>query len=1030
MIYDDYIAYCEEYTQKYGANTVVFMQVGDFFELYAVINEQEKLGADIYRICELCNIQVSRKNKSNLENSRSNPLMAGFPISTISKFIQIMTQSNYTCVLIRQVTPPPNPKREVTEVISPSTTLTVNSYEGLYLMVVYWDSYKDLLRNRNLLNAGIATMDVTTGKSWMYEAYSTKQDPEFAKDEVLRCINLYRPKEIVFLGDVEEEQSSDIEVMFQLQNTTVHSVWNSEKVKPFTKPSYQNLVLEKVFGKGGIITPLESLHLERYLLATVAYCYMLQFAYEHNEGMIKDISRPEHWKNEKHLVLEANCIHQLNIDSINPNETPLLTILNRTMTAFGSRMFKEYLLNPIIDKKELEKQYDRIELFQKDQLYKELTHPLQSILDLERMIRKIGMEKFQPCEWLSLSGSLEGAKKVFQILQKKIIGTDISFKNLQTIMQDYNTTLNLEECGKYNMNDMYTSIFHEGVYPDIDSVTTTLRKNFSFLNEMCIKISNIGNGETTLCRLDCNERDGYHLTITKKRWELVHKLCPEHVIVENEYIRWKECKVKPLSATSSVLRLSHPKIDHLSDNILIQQRKISQLNLEYYKQYLQTFYKVYYEYFMDMIRLLGNIDIWSTNAKNANEFKYSRPTILEGTTSYLQSKKLRHPIIERLNLRTEYVANDIELGNNKKGLLLYGINASGKSSLMKSVGINVIMAQAGMFVAASEFTFVPYRHIFTRISGMDNIYRGLSTFTVEMLELKNILNRCDECSLILGDELCAGTEGISAISIVAAGIDYLLKKKGTFIFATHLHELLEIEFIQQNSEIRVAHMHIELDPITGKIIYDRSLKEGNGSSVYGLEVCRFLKMADSFLETANKVRKTIQRVPLYIIEPKVSKYNHDVYVSTCSLCGEEASETHHIKQQKDADEFGFIGAIHKDNRSNLIVLCEKCHINQHHGSKKIEKVVMTSDGIEPYMIDKPTILKELPTIDMKDYLFYSIQGWSYRLRNNETWKKLTPVNYEKVFIKLRKIYDLLPSEKKDIENYLMEHQSELLVFVK
>lgn len=1030
MIYDDYIAYCEEYTQKYGPNTVVFMQVGDFFELYAVMNEEEKAGADIYRVCELCNIQVSRKNKTILENSRSNPLMAGFPIATISKFIQIMTQSNYTCVLIRQVTPPPNPKREVTEVISPSTTLTVTNHEGLYLMVVYWDSHQDVLRQRTFMNAGIATMDVTTGKSGMYEAYSTAQDPEFAKDEVLRSINLYKPKEIVFLGDLEEDTEHDIETMFQLPHTTLHSVWNTETVKHFTKPSYQNLILEKVFGKVGIITPLESLHIERYLLATIAYCYMLQFAYEHNEGIIKDISKPEYWKNEKHLVLEANCIYQLNIDSVNPSETPLLSILNRTMTAFGSRMFKERLLHPMVEKDSLEKQYDHIELFQKESLYKEISQSLQSILDLERMIRRIGMGKFQPCEWVSLSSSLEAAKKVFQRLQKKIPGTNGCLQQLTSIIDDYQRTLDLEECGKYNMNEIITSIFHTGIYKDIDEVTTNLEKSFSFLNDVCIRISNIGTGEATLCRLDCNERDGYHLTITKKRWELVQKLCPLQMIVQQETIRWAECKVKPLSATSSVLRISHPRIDVLSDSILVQQRKMAQLNLDYYKNYLQSFYQSYYDVFVQMVSLLGNIDIWCTSAKNATEYKYVRPQVLEDTTSYLQSKALRHPIIERLSLRTEYVANDVELGKDQKGLLLYGINASGKSSLMKSVGLNVIMAQAGMFVAAADFVFVPYQHIFTRISGMDNIYRGLSTFTVEMLELKNILNRCDERSLILGDELCAGTEGVSAISIVAAGIDYLLKKKSTFIFATHLHELLEIEFIQKSEKVRIAHMHIELDPTSGKIIYDRMLKEGSGSSVYGLEVCRFLKMSDSFLETANKIRKTIQKVPLYLIAPKVSKYNQEVYVSSCSLCGGEASETHHIKQQKEADEQGLIGAVHKDSISNLIVLCEKCHNEQHHGGKKIEKVVMTSEGIEPSFVEAQELPKQLSSIPMKEHLLYSIQGWSYRVSNKETWKKLTPANYEKVFSKLHKLGAQLPIQKKEIERFLLEHQSEFLVFVK
>ena len=734
MIYDDYIAYCEKYTKEYGLKTVVFMQIGDFFELYAVINDFEKKGADIYNVCDLCNIQVSRKNKLVLENSCSNPLMAGFPLSAISKFVQIMVNNEYTCVLIRQVSPPPNPKREVTEIISPSTIMNVSGKDGVFLMVVYWEYHNE--KQREIISVGISTIDLTTGKSWIYEARGTHQDPEFAKDEVVRCTSLYQPKEIVYIGNLSKDKIIEIETT---TNKNIHFRWNEESVKPFLKPSYQNLILEKIFGKTGVITPLETLQFERYLVASISYCYMIQFAYEHNEKIVKNISYPIHLKNAKHLVLEANCIYQLNIDSLNSNESPLIKILNRTMTAFGSRMFRDYLFNPIIDKDDLSRRYDKVELFQKDLLYKDVSQLLQPILDIERIIRKIGMGKFQPCEWISMATSIDNSKKIFKLLSKKIIELDKLYKYTKEIIKDYTSTLDIEECCKYNLVDMNTSIFKEGIYEDLDNLTKILHSSFSFFDDIRIKITNIGSGEATLCKMDCNEREGFHLIITKKRWELVQKLSTHVIVGSNEYIKWIDCKVKPISATSSMLRISHAKIDNISNTILINQKKMSQLNLEYYKEYQQQFYKNYEDKFSEIIKALGEIDIYSTNARNAIEYKYTRPIILEGKTSSIKIKNLRHPIIERLNNSTEYVSNDVSIGIDKKGMLLYGINASGKSSLMKSVGINIIMAQSGMFVSASECEIVPYSHLFTRISGADNIYRGLSTFTVEMLELKNIL---------------------------------------------------------------------------------------------------------------------------------------------------------------------------------------------------------------------------------------------------------------------------------------------------
>lgn len=962
MIYDDYINYCNEYTLKYGKKTVVFMQIGDFFELYAVDNDVEKQGCDIYTICDMCNIQVSKKNKAVLENSRSNPLMAGFPLSAISKFVQIVISNGYTAVLIRQTTPPPNPKREVTEVISPSTTLAVTQKEGVFLMVVYWEQS----------NIGIGIVDLTTGKSWIYESYG---DIEFSKDEVTRFTNLYQPKEVI-------------------------NIENEENLKHFLKPSYQNLILEKVFGKTGVITPLEMLQFERYTLATVAFCYMIQFAYEHNEAIIKDISIPVHLKNNKHLILEANCIYQLNLDSLNAADNHLLRLLNRTVTSFGSRMFRDYLFNPIIDKEELEKRYDKIAFYQENNLYKEVQSHLQPILDLERIIRKIGLGRFQPCEWISMLTSFENAKAVFNLLNKK------SEKSAIIIMNDFTSTLDIDECSKYNMNDINTSIFKKGIYPEIDSLTTELKQSFAFLEDIRIKITNIGSGESTLCRLDCNDRDGYHLTITKKRWELAQSIKP-----------MADWKAKPVSATSSVLRLSNKEIDAVSDTIVVAQRKMSVLNVEYYIKYLEQFYEKHKSVIKEIVNELAEIDVFSTNAKNATEYKYTRPVILDNPSkSSISIKGLRHPIIERLNNNTEYVSNDIDIEN---GTLLYGINASGKSSLMKSVGINVIMAQSGMFVASSNTTLTPYWHIFTRIAGADNIYRGLSTFTVEMLELKNILNRCDEHSLILGDELCAGTESVSAVAIVASGIEYLLHKNSSFIFATHLHELLDIDFIKRSKNLSILHLHIKME--NGKIIYDRKLKEGGGSKIYGLEVCRFLKMNDRFLDNANVIRKKIQEIPMNVVEPKLSKYNSDVYVSSCSLCGDVATETHHIKQQKDADENGYVGDIHKDAKANLVVLCEKCHLKTHHGNQKIAKTVMTSEGVEH--VFEEVVLEKKETLPLKEHLHYTIQGWKYRFKTTEVWKKLIPSNYEKVFKKLS-----MPMNTEAISKFLEENQSAFLVF--
>uniref|UniRef100_A0A6C0CT66 DNA mismatch repair proteins mutS family domain-containing protein n=1 Tax=viral metagenome TaxID=1070528 RepID=A0A6C0CT66_9ZZZZ len=1014
MIYDDYIEYAKQYVEKYGDKCVVFMQVGDFFELYAIQNDTEVVGADIYKVCDLCNIQVSRKNKSVLENSRQNPLMAGFPIAAISKFVQILVQYQYTIVLIRQVTPPPNPKREVTEIISPSTYMNVSSQEGNYLMTMVWEQH-----STQLWDVGITCLDLTTGASYVYETYSTLQDPNFAMDEAIRFIQSYQPKELLLMGPhYHKEIASYFENDRQL---LVHHQWGEAFNKLYAHPAYQNTVLQKAFQVKGLLTPIEMMGLEKYPLAALTYCAMIQFAYEHNEQLIQKMELPTIWKNPHHLILEANSIQQLNVISQTNNEMPLLTLLNRCATAFGARLFKERLLNPIVDIATLNQYYDQIESYRQEELFKHLLSHLSSVMDLERILRRIALGTLQPCEWGNVEISLEACKQVFQL-----IDSPSHQESLEEMMDHYCKVLNLTECKKYNLVDIHTSLFNKEQYCNIDVLAEQLEEDFSFMKEWTHKISSIGENDSTLCRMDYNDRDGYFLSITKKRWDTVGKYGIQKLKIREVEVSLKDCKTKPISASSTNLRLTHSLIERVSDRIISTQQKLSNLNIKYYKEFLSQFDQKYHTIWRDLVKTIAEIDILATNAKNSLEYGYHRPKLISSNTSYLQAKGLRHPIIERLNHQYKYIPNDVALGIDKKGLLLYGINASGKSSLMKAIGLNIIMAQSGMYVPSEEIELAPYHHLFTRITSTDNIYRGHSTFTVEILELKNIMNRCDSYSLILGDELCSGTEAISAMSIVAAGIDYLLKQQACFVFATHLHELMKLTMIQSSPALWIAHMHIELDEITGKIIYDRKLKEGHGSSLYGLEVCRALKLPDIFLKMANQIRKEVQGMPTMYVESKVSKYNKDLIVSTCTLCGNAAHETHHIKQQKDANTYGRIGTIHKNDLNNLVVLCEACHLKQHHGKETIEDYVYTSEGVEIQLNSQPCS-KSTEAFQMQHYLKYTQRGWMYRLQKNHKWKAIMSTTYPEIYLYFKNKSHILPESYEHFHEVMVEYQPEFLL---
>ena len=359
--------------------------------------------------------------------------------------------------------------------------------------------------------------------------------------------------------------------------------------------------------------------------------------------------------------------------------------------------------------------------------------------------------------------------------------------------------------------------------------------------------------------------------------------------------------------------------------------------------------------------LLGSIshfvalsDVCYVKAYNALKYNYCKPQIKSDTVtktkSYVNFKKLRHCLIEHLNTHELYVTNDLELGTTNNGILLYGTNAVGKTSFIKSIGIAIIMAQAGMYVPCEEFTYYPYEYLFTRILGNDNIFKGLSTFAVEMCELRTIMKNATSNSIILGDELCSGTETTSALSIFVASLERLHSLQSTFLFATHFHEILDYEEIKSLNKLNAYHMCVLFDREKNTLIYDRKLRPGHGESMYGLEVCKSLALPDDFIERAYAIRNKYNKCNINVLESKKSRYNSSKLRGMCELCTNyEGTEIHHLQYQKNAKDGIINGEFNKNHKANLINICTSCHQKIHSSNSKF-RITKTSDGYKLLII--------------------------------------------------------------------------------
>ena len=451
MIINEYIEYMKKYKEQYGDKCIVLLQVGSFYEMYTIC-ENNNNDNDIYKIADICGIQTTKKNKSIPEISLNNPVMAGFPIHSVSKFTQILLNNNYTIVIIQQeqeMGENKNRKRNVAEILSPGSNINITDKRSNYMMVIIYEIIN------NYVIAGISGIDLSTGKTFIYEVGSTKDDPELATDEVFRMISTYNPIELIILGDkIEEKEKKKILKNLNINNILVHYKWGDCKYIEFFKNIVnQTQILEKAFFmKKGLISIIELLNMEKLTISREGFCCLLQFAYEHNADIIKELQIPEILENNNNMTIEFNSAVQLNILGLYQNDKPLIDVLNRCVTAFGSRYYKEKLLAPMINIKNINKSYDDIDKLLNNNNYIRVRKFLANIGDLERFKRKVLLNKVAPQDLINFNESMEACIEIYNILED--YDKDVCIlSTVNRIIDTYKDVLDMENASKYNLAD-------------------------------------------------------------------------------------------------------------------------------------------------------------------------------------------------------------------------------------------------------------------------------------------------------------------------------------------------------------------------------------------------------------------------------------------------------------------------------------------------------------------------------------------------------------------------------------------------
>ena len=759
-------------------DVILFFRLGDFYEMFfedALIASRE--------------LELTLTGKSaGLEDRIP---MCGIPYHSVNPYIDKLIDKGYKVAICEQIEDPKTAKgvvkREVLQILSKGTMMNsefldekTNNYIGNVIDLKY--TYV------------ISYADISTG-----EFYTTTSI--YDSNSLVSLILSLNLKEIVVKNNFDNNVLNTLKNKYKVNI----SIFDEE----IDVSEYTNIFSHIEDSKY-----IESIkHLLSYLIST-------------QKRSLNYLQKINIINTKSYLKLDINARRNLELTSslrLKERTYSLLWLLDKTKTAMGSRMLKNWIENPLVDKNEINKRYDIVEKLETEFILKEeLREYLYQVYDLERLSGRIGYGNTNGRDLLQLKNSLKVLPNIKSILdnlkyEKTIETLDELYELLQNSI-DEDAPVTIKEGG----------IIKSGFNLELDE----LKENRSSGKDFVIKMESEERNRTGIKNLKVgyNKIFGYYIEVSKSNIGLIKE---EYNYIRKQTLANCERYVTPLLKEKEALILgAEEKIINLEYNLFIE-----------IKNKVQTYIKR----IQNIAKVIAEIDVLQSFATISEENNYIRPIITDKRIVEIIDN--RHPVVEKV-LETPFVPNDILMDEKTNILIITGPNMAGKSTYMREFAITVIMAQIGCFVPAKKCTLPIFDQIFTRIGASDDLVSGDSTFMVEMKEANEAITNATNNSLIIFDELGRGTATYDGLSLAQAIIEYIHNNiKCKTLFSTHYHELTKLEDHFEN----LKNVHVSALEENGNITFLHKIKNGSVDKSYGIHVAKLANLPKSLIKRANEI---------------------------------------------------------------------------------------------------------------------------------------------------------------------------------
>ena len=780
-------------------DAVMLFRCGDFYETYST---------DAIVASEILGITLTKR-----ANGKGKTIeMAGFPHHALDTYLPKLVRAGKRVAICDQLEDPKMTKkmvkRGITELVTPGVSINdnvLNYKENNFLAAVHFGK----------ASCGVAFLDISTGE------FLTAEGPF---DYVDKLLNNFGPKEILFERGKRlmfEGNFGSKFFTFELDDWVFTETTAREKLlKHFETKNLKGFGVE---------------HLKNGIIASGAILQYLTMTQHTQIGHITSLSRIEE---DKYVRLDKFTVRSLElIGNMNDGGSSLLNVIDRTISPMGARLLKRWMVFPLKDKKPIDERLNVVEYFFRQPDFKAvIEEQLHLIGDLERIISKVAVGRVSPREVVQLKVALQAIEPI------KLACIQADNASLNQIGEQLNLCVTIRDrIAKEIKNDPPLAVnkggvIQDGVNADLDELRRISYSGKDYLLQIQQRESEL-TGIPSL-KVAYNNVFGYYIEVRN-----VHK-----DKVPKEWIR-KQTLVNAERYITQELKEYEEKILGAEDKILI-------LETQLYTDLVQALME-----FIPQIQINANqiarLDCLLSFANVARENRYIRPIIEDNDV--LDIRQGRHPVIEKqLPIGEKYIANDVMLDSDTQQIIIItGPNMAGKSALLRQTALITLLAQIGSFVPAESAHIGLVDKIFTRVGASDNISVGESTFMVEMNEAADILNNVSSRSLVLFDELGRGTSTYDGISIAWAIVEYIHehpKAKARTLFATHYHELNEME----KSFKRIKNYNVSVKEVDNKVIFLRKLERGGSEHSFGIHVAKMAGMPKSIVKRANEILKQLE----------------------------------------------------------------------------------------------------------------------------------------------------------------------------